>query len=173
MTLGTGTGQAEPGPRPKSEKPTLVAMARNALQDYDGDVEKTTNHILKTIRKNKDLLAIIVNEAVEIAVSYQVALAHRGERRVIMRTLNHLEALSGAVESMLLDFPLAGGIKLRDATRDDVERQAAIYRSQIGDMAHKQRWLEAIAERLPEDSTVGDVFSETDVASLWDNTNAQ
>lgn len=59
----------------------------------------------------------------------------------------------------LLMFPLPGGKRLAEATRDDVTKAAGFYDAQAKDMGVKARWLSLIAQSIPADKTVGEVLT--------------
>lgn len=65
----------------------------------------------------------------------------------------------------LLDFPLPGGMRLRDARKDDLLGASKFYRTQAVDMAAKADWLESIAERVGR-KQVGNVFSDETLPPL-------
>jgi hypothetical protein len=67
----------------------------------------------------------------------------------------------------LLDFPLAKGLKLRNATRPDILEQADIYAKTEKDAGKKRRWLTSIAYCLKNDKQiVGKVITEEKAKEL-------
>jgi hypothetical protein len=76
--------------------------------------------------------------------------------------------LAEAISSCLLDMPLAGGKKLRDAGRAEIMAQIERYEKQAGNMAHKARWLRLVLQSLPEGKLVGKVITEKRALELFE-----
>lgn len=96
----------------------------------------------------------------------------RGERAAIVRSWTAPNYTAGGnghrvhtLARSLLDFPLPGGLRLRDARRDDLLGAAKFYRAQAVDMASKANWLESIAERVGR-KQVGKVFDDDTLPPL-------
>jgi hypothetical protein len=68
---------------------------------------------------------------------------------------------------MDLDFQLASGVKLRDATRSQVEAQVQIYDLRSRDMRHKAKWLGLVAQSVPDGAIVGDIIDEAHANELF------
>lgn len=66
----------------------------------------------------------------------------------------------------LMEYPLAGGLRLKDATRDDLLRNAQKMFMQANEMMIRGRWLHLIAERMRGDAKVADVLSDDDLTGL-------
>ena len=159
---------------------TLSAMAREALDDADNDVAKASEALKARLLTRPEVLDRIITEVVSVAVSTRVGGAMRSERRAIilgsMRQIggggrDAVRALSAVVGRSILDFPLAGGVRLRDATREQVIEQAALYERFAADQAHKARWLNAIAADVPPGAVVGTAITEARAAALLEETN--
>lgn len=75
-------------------------------------------------------------------------------------------ALAQSNRETLLDFPLPGGMSLRDANRGDVAEAIAFYNVHSKDMAHKARWLARIVGKVPKNSTVGQVLGNDDLEKM-------
>jgi len=67
---------------------------------------------------------------------------------------------------MLMDFPLFGGLTLRDANRADVEQSADEYEMRGSDMLTKAKWLRLIARRMSSSKSVQQSLTEDALRSL-------
>ncbi len=70
----------------------------------------------------------------------------------------------------LLDYPLSDGTLLGDATAELLRHDAALLLRQAATMAHRARWLTAIADRLPPDAVVRQQFTDEALAALREET---
>jgi hypothetical protein len=154
---------------------SLYTLARQFLDDHDGSVHDATDALVDYLRDHPHVLSLIVHEAVCEAVKVAVAHQHRQARADIIRSVNKPFDIKAAVTlgrsvhvEMLLNYPLAGGLQLKDATRLDVQENAARYLRSA--KAHRERgaWLELIAAQLPDDTCrVADVLTERDVQAFF------
>lgn len=153
-------------------KPTLTSMAREALADLDGNVEKATSRVLYRLRGDPKLLKLVVEAAIEELVALRVNEIVRHQRQSILHqhTRDRVVALAEGMLPCLLDLPLAGGLKLRDATRNDLIDQIHRYETQAGDMMHKARWLGLVLQSVPEGKRVGQILEEKRVKELFEET---
>lgn len=91
--------------------------------------------------------------------------AHPGTNR------NTVAALSaGVVRSGLMDFRLHDGTPLSDAGKEKVLQAAALWGKQASDMAWKARWMNRVAEKVPEGKTVRDALDESALAAMKEET---
>lgn len=155
---------------------SLSYLATQYLQEHDGDTEEAISALIEELERNKSLLAKVARQAIEDAVRNYVTLAHRNKRAAIINSIKpHPVDLSGAVKnlvkehrSMLLDFPLAGGVKLRDATREQVLEQAENYGKTERDASRKRVWLQSIAKFLKPKQIVGKFITEDRAIKLFE-----
>lgn len=70
----------------------------------------------------------------------------------------------------LMDFPLTtcGNKLLRHATADEITESAASYRASANNASFHDRWLSAVAAKLPKGKTVEDVFTEKGLQRIQD-----
>jgi hypothetical protein len=153
---------------------TLSSLAKSALDASDGDTQKAIDALVSQLSADAGLLRLIIRDAVSDAVSYRVELQMRNKRRQILAsttsTRGAVIALSSGLSMALLDFPLANGLKLREATRADVVAAADRYALVSKDMRHKAKWLQAIAQSIPDGKRVGDVMTDERAAELFKET---
>ena len=178
MQTSTATTTAKPKKAPAavdlSTPKSLAALARDVLAEHDGMTAPAIEDLADRIAGDDGLLAILAGDLIREAsqsVTYGAMLA---DRAAIMRTVKtgmtraHGLALVDFTSGSLLDFPLAGGRRLRDATHDEVERQANLYAVRAADEAHKARWLSAVAAKVPAGLKVGDVLDAASVTKLYE-----
>lgn len=166
------------GGEPSSESVTLSALARDSLARCDGDTDAASEAMIETLSNDRGLWRTIASEAVSSASREAVQAQHRAERKSIVRAMQmppqdaeagrrRVAALAEVNMRCGLDFPLKGGVKLRDATRDEVMEQAQLYDRAANDMTIKARWLYLIANRVPEGVSVGSVLSSDAVETMY------
>ena len=70
-----------------------------------------------------------------------------------------------------LDYPIAGGLLLRNATKEQVERQRDEH-SILARANHcKAAWFARIAEMVPANKTVGQALTEAQVRAAYKATH--
>lgn len=155
----------------------VAECARRALDDARGDVREATRMMqaaVKQSRKLRDLLTdpLIANACYD-AVRAQVHVDRRNAWKPPSEKL--VPSKSGVTGSFrvvqlaagtLLMFPLPGGKKLGEATREDIATAASFYESQSADMAHKARWLRLVSQHIEGNKTVGDVMTDKRLREL-------
>ena len=72
----------------------------------------------------------------------------------------------GASVSAGYNFVLPTGITLGDATRDDLMKAAHTFSAHSKEFQHKARWLQLIAQGLPETQTVRERFTKIRLIEL-------
>lgn len=178
MQTSTATATAKPKkppavvdiPTPKS----LAALARDVLAEHNGMTAPAIRDLASRIASDDGLLEILAEDLINEASQSATYGAMLAKRASIMRTVKtgmtraQGLALVAFSSGSLLDFPLAGGLRLADASRDEVERQAAIYAARAADEAHKARWLSAVAAKVPAGKKVGDVLDAARVTALYE-----
>lgn len=177
MSAALETAAARPEIRAAAEaprNPDLFELARNALQDCDGNVHAAIEDVISAITGSENLLQIVIRQTVEKAVESVVGSVMRTDRAMIYQSHTRtnaagqkaVAALAGGIARSIFDFPLAGGVKLRDATREQVEKQAEIYAAFAKDQATKAAWLREIANRMGSAAKVSDALKESDVEAM-------
>jgi hypothetical protein len=156
------------------KNPDLYELARNALVDLDGNVPAAIEDVISAITGSENLLQIVIRQTVEKAVESVVGSVMRTDRAMIYQAHTRspsagrkaVAALAGGIARSIFDFPLAGGVKLRDATREQVEKQADLYAAFAKDQATKATWLREIANRMGHAAKVSDALKESDVEAI-------
>lgn len=153
---------------------TISATARTALEKANGDVIAATELMVGWVKKDPTLYKPLMDPLVKDACYDVIRSACQRERRAIWQMKqpsaedqrNRVVALAGGTANTLLDFPLPGGLRLRDAKRDDVTAAAEFYGRQSKDMGAKAKWLQLIAQHVPAKKTVREVMSDARLAEL-------
>lgn len=163
---------------PPIRRITLSGLARDALAEFDGDVSAAKNHLVSRLESERWLLEAVADQAISEAVNTFVQAGHRQDRAAIVRSAPKAKinfgkvtkALKNTHQRMFLDFPLAGGVKLRDATKEQVEAQVRSYTSQGETLLHRARWLERIARMVKPGQVVGKAVNEAKAMKLFQET---
>lgn len=153
---------------------TLRSEAQAALQNAGGDVTAATEALTARVLKDPDFISIHMSDVVKTACYQAVASVMRSERRVVWTTPQptsverraQVNALAAGGQRTLMDFPLPGGKKLGEAFRPEVAEAATLYGSQARDMAWKSRWLELVAQSLPDGKPVRVALTPERLAEL-------
>lgn len=153
---------------------TVGELAREIMEAEGGMVAASVDRLQRLILEDDDLRVSIAEAAVREYAARRVLSAHTATRAAIWNAAERRAApakvglvhLANGISASLLNFPLAGGLPLRAATREEVEAQAALYTARGSDMLHKARWLALIAARLPEGATVGEALDDDTVEAL-------
>lgn len=156
------------------KKPTLSSLARDYLEQYDGNVEEAKIALFDELDGNKYLLSIVAEQAIMEAVNSYVSSVHRRKRAslfksIVSRPLDFAKSVKRTEKEnidLALDFTLANGLKLRFATKEDVDSQAAMYARTAKDALSKTTFLKNISRLLKPGQIVGDVVSEAKAAKL-------
>lgn len=161
-------------PKP-TEKDLVAEAARRALSDADGDVRTATRMMEEAVRQSPqlrdELTEPLLSSACYAAVTAQCRVERRkvwsppAEKLVATRVTGAHRVVQLATGTLLM-FPLPGGKKLSEATREEIAEAATFYEAQAGDMAIKARWLRLVAQSVPGDKTAGDVLSDKRLREL-------
>lgn len=165
---------------------TLGELAREALKEAKGRTEVAANKLLFRLHADKALMRQVIMSALRIAIKQQIQTDTNHIRESIVTSINRQNAantinrekdksrvivLAEAVSSCLLDMPLAGGKKLRDAGHAEVMAQIDRYEKLAGNMTHKARWLRLIAQSVPTwppGKRVGSIITEKRALELFE-----
>ncbi len=154
------------------EAVSIRSLAKEALADNNGDIVKAIDTLAERLVKDRKLMREIVSEAVMIASETMVRYGMRSDRSAIVlsatRARNGVIDLANGLRAALLDFPLSSGLRLRDATPDQVSEQIVRYDAIGRDVLHKSRWLSLIVQSVPRNKKIGSVITDQRAQELWE-----
>lgn len=159
----------------KTKNDAISEAAKLALNHAKGDVQKATKAFEQTVRNNRalrdQLLEPLIASACYDAIR-KVSITDRrsvwkapAEKLVAGKVTGSARVVQLAAGNLLM-FPLPGGKKLGDATRKEITAAASFYSNQAGDMSHKARWLQLIAQSVPGNKTVNEVLTDKRLREL-------
>jgi hypothetical protein len=158
---------------------TLGYLVREALDEVDGNVEKAASRVYYQLINDKALLKKLIEHTVKLAVAGRTASTNCDRRRSVIQAVERqnskpkdskarVVALAQGISSCLLDMPLAGGLKLRNASAPELRQTIERYEKCAGNMMHKARWLRLILQSLPEGLHVGTIITEERAVELFE-----
>lgn len=163
------------------ERDLVAEAARKALADANGDVREATRAMEAAVRGNRrlrdDLTDPLIANACYSAVTAQCRVERRkvwsppAEKLVASRVTGAHRVVQLATGTLLM-FPLPGGKKLGEATRDEISEAAEFFGKQASDMDHKARWLRLVAQSVPGDKTAADVLTDRRLRELQEAARA-
>lgn len=154
---------------------TSREYAEEAMEQADGDVLEATAALEAMARNDVSVWQVLTEQLLKTACYDACRSICRSERRVIWNTTGSDAGGKGdrvkAHGNMLMDFPLPGGMKLRDATKQDLMDAAGFYERQAAQMTAVASWLSAIASKV-KTKTVGDTLTEVQLRAIKDGERA-
>lgn len=165
--------------QPEAREFNIAEFCREAFE-RTGDMDKTTDLLAEAVRTDPQFVAnklpAILRKWCAAQVSMHVitlnraaifrpysdnppAAANNGAERDGAR-------LRAVIDNHLMNYPLPGGKRLRDATGSEARAAATMYLDKSRDMGRKGQWLARVADKVGENSIVGKVLSESDLARL-------
>lgn len=155
---------------------TNVSEAARRAMDGAASYRDGAQILLEMAERDPDLMRAIIEPWKLRAAEDAIGLAMKDFRRRTWESSqrqidpNRVQALIQSNREMLLDFPLPGGMALRDATKADVAAASDFYGNQASDMSHKARWLGMIAKKVPKGKTVSQALDNDALAKLQETT---
>ena len=166
------TSNATRANAPAQKRVTLRELAEEYLADAGGLISDAVTELSDRLVRDADIRVSILNDVVEEAARASTRKAMLAERAAIVWKADHaagrrgVVALSSAMATALLDFPLGDGTRLRDATR---EAAASRYEKMSNEMARRGRWLRKIIVTMGDAKTVGAAIDENKANELLTN----
>jgi hypothetical protein len=164
-----------------TERIDITDIATQALNEAAGDAYKASQileeHAKRDVNLANELLMPLLHQACYDAIR-QVCIRQRG---YIARQADNVIAAAAAdgakrlasQASRLMDFILPLGQKrLSEATRQDIEANAAFYQRQAKTMAERSRWLVLVARELQGKRKVKTSLTEDKLLALYKEATA-
>lgn len=160
-----------------SPRDLVAEAAKQAFDQAGGDVRAATAAFERSVRANRGLRDALTEPLISQACYDAIRRQCQGARKAVWNPPARVEKftpskVSGAFRvtqlaaGTLLMFPLPGGRKLGEATREEISAAADFYASQSDDMATKARWLRLVAQSMPNTAKVGDVLTDDRLREL-------
>lgn len=165
----------------KIEPVEEVPLEREALDDAGGDmvaaVELLTRRIMAEPRVvGEDQLGSWARAWAYERVHSLVRRDRQSSLRPVVANDTFGQSLQGAMQAELtrmMDTPIFGGKKLRDATVEEVRESARRYALLAEDTGRKARWQNAVADvaEKKKGKTIGSALTEKVLVELWDKSD--
>jgi hypothetical protein len=158
-------------PLPSPAAPTLRDVVRECIEAA-ADQQDATDRLLERVRADAALRSELLTPWETTAAAAIVVSVQAAQRRTIWVRPSapdaRVSALRTAAATMLMDFPLPGGKRVRDATAADLAAGVAFYAGRAADMGAKARWLAAVRAKLEATNlaTVAEAMDEAALAAL-------
>lgn len=150
---------------------SIRSLAREALRDSDGRTKEAIDLLTKRLAEDKRLMREVVADAIVLASTDLIEGAMRDTRASVTYSASQARAgvvaLANGIKFSILDFPLAGGVKLRDASPTQLKEQIDRYDAIGRDVTHKARWLRMVAKAVGNNPRVGDALDDDRAQQLW------
>lgn len=156
----------------KAETETLTDLAHKALADNDS-LEHALWPFMNAVAAAGLSRELYGPHEERIAREYLSGVSRKRRRVVWTRPTgpdDRVVHLARAGMENLFAFPLPNGVRLGDATLDDVRAAAEFYAKQAADMAWKGRWLTAIAAKMKGRKPVRQCLKAEALKALQDET---
>lgn len=152
-----------------AEKLTEIVRKVDAT---DADLDKRVAALLRAVKRIPEVYAEMMAPHEVPAARLLLRDSQRQERGALWARPTEPDARVAALAAgnSLLDFRLPSGIRLRNATADEVGAAADFYTKQAADMAWKAKWLGQIVGRIKKDKTVGDCLTDADLIAIREKT---
>ena len=150
-------------------KDLIKIVAREAFDATGENWEQAVSKFLQWIRVDKELFEAIGTPLIHGAVKNAVYDIGRTTRKEFFRA----DAAAGQEKTAAcmveyvrfkMNYPLRNGLRLGDATRQELDAEIQFFTSQSATMAFKARWFKLIRNKLKSDDVrVKDVLTENDL----------
>lgn len=147
------------------EEPLLRALARQTLEDADGDRHEAVPALAARLKTYKELYSQLVDKLVKRACLEEIAAVVRSDRSTVWggghpRMTEASDRVVALARSNLMNFVLTNDKRLADASGAECMESSEKYLKQGETMCHLGRWLRLIGQDVPDGKTVSKVLSE-------------
>lgn len=160
----------------KIETPDAIIrrMAKDAVAAVPDNTEQAARSIYNAMREDKKLWASVSSSLIMNACRSAVA-GEQGRMRAKLRVVaqryeDHgkagVVALANAQREVAMEYICAGGVRLRNATRDILAKTIAWKEQASGSLAADAKWLSLVMQGTPDGMTVGQVHDEQRLIEL-------
>lgn len=162
-------------------KTMIHTEARRAYEDAGEDIKAATDLFEQRVRDDAALRDALTDPLIRGACYSAVTMVIRLDRKRVWtapvysgangETNNQAGRVEALAQSNLMMFPLPGGKRLADATREEIAEASNYYLDRAKDARHKGAWLALIADRLPDGKAVRDAMTEKELQEMKDKAN--
>lgn len=158
----------------KAEKTVSFAqLAQEAFEQAGGDMPTAADQLAALVMADRKMLAEVTPVAIrawaaEIVRNHAATMRVRAVASVAQDTTQRGGRLRVALAATLFDFPLPGGKRLAEANAAEIRDGAANYQEKASDMAHKARWLVAVADRVGSANRADAALSLPELETLFE-----
>lgn len=153
----------------------MTDYATAAMEQANGDVIKATEILEDQARGDVAIWKVLTEGLLRNACYDACRAICRSERKIIWESPNYDAGGNGERikqhATTLMDWPLPGGMKMRDATKKDLMEAATFYSKQAAKMSAIAKWLDAVASKV-KSKTVGQTLTDKQLMELRDETGA-
>lgn len=148
-----------------------LSMMRLAEQVYEEHAlsEEAVMALVEHITQSEDLVNIVLRQAAYDLLRH----AQRTARSKIESHPDSVKKYSAAFQEStqivcggFLNWPMMNGTRLKDATKEQVLKDADRYKANAAGNLLKAKFLTLVASRLRQSQKVGDVYSDESLAKL-------
>lgn len=149
---------------------TLSEVAREAMTACNGDPKEAAKSMREIVMSDPALSRAMLDTVVDAGCWRYVRNIMQNQRTSAwnwsagakkdpVSSDNGLALLATANVMSLLDYPMSDGTRLGEASKELLLHDAQMLESHIKTMAHRARWFNAIAGKLPKNKIVQQVFT--------------
>jgi hypothetical protein len=151
---------------------SLNQLADDYLKRFDGEKEPAIETLVYDLMHDASMLRPVIEDAISYAVRHFVGQHIRAERKQATQGFRrdprmYVVGMARGKVLDILDTRLPSGIKLRDATHDDLRKAADRMLHQASTMREQGFFFRAMAARLPAGRRVGEVWNEEKVKNIY------
>lgn len=155
---------------------TTLSEVVSEIYERVNDVDAAAEELERVVRDNPmlrdELLNPLIRGACRNAIHAQIRLTRASiwsppvapvtVAREKPQTVNKDKPsrVAALAAGTLMMFPLPGGLRIMNATLEDLQKARDFYHSHATDMAHKARWLTLVMQKVDNGKKVVDCVTE-------------
>jgi hypothetical protein len=159
-------------------KPSLSDIARQCLDAHEGDAKNAAKALADAILEDDSLFHEIMRAEVNRVARSQILKITRIKNVTEIKTGNSDFTDENSTDYQIpagilavatrnwLEYPLSNSVKLGAATVLHLQSAIENYKRQARQYQARARMLEVLAAKLPDDKTVGEIFTHEDIQKI-------
>lgn len=149
---------------------SVGTLAERCLESCQGDWKKAAAKMEREVRSNAGLYSELMDPLVSGAVWERVRQAARSQRRSFHNAATAPKSPKNdgleAVAQSWYDYPIYGGVRLGDATREDLQSAIDGYRMHEQSNRMRREFMERIYAKLPDGKRVRETLHESEIERI-------